>query len=124
MTLKRVLVPPEPQTSRHSNAARLLNLRASPPTSYNIGAATPNASPDTLSLREDLELRNMADTAAEPLIRDTHDYEQHSEDGADVEEDIETLESALVSPGLFIWTLTLCAGISGLLFGYEYVSPP
>ena len=28
-------------------------------------------------------------------------------------------ESALVSPGLFIWGLTLCAGISGLLFGYE-----
>jgi len=28
-------------------------------------------------------------------------------------------ESALVSPGLFIWALTICAGVSGLLFGYE-----
>lgn len=29
----------------------------------------------------------------------------------------------LASPGRFIWTLTLCAGVSGLLFGYEYVAP-
>ena len=47
--------------------------------------------------------------------------------GMDVDEDtdVDTRvdtgvdESALVSPGLFIWGLTLCAGISGLLFGYE-----
>jgi hypothetical protein len=28
-------------------------------------------------------------------------------------------ELALQSPGLFIWILTLSAGVSGLLFGYE-----
>ncbi len=29
-------------------------------------------------------------------------------------------ESDLITPNLFIWTLTLTAGISGLLFGYEW----
>jgi len=28
-------------------------------------------------------------------------------------------ENALGTPGLFIWTLTFSAGVSGLLFGYE-----
>jgi SP family myo-inositol transporter-like MFS transporter 13 len=62
----------------------------------------------------------MADTAAEPLIsndrrapNDARDHHEHEE----VEEEID--ESALVSPGLFIWGLTICAGVSGLLFGYE-----
>jgi SP family myo-inositol transporter-like MFS transporter 13 len=63
----------------------------------------------------------MADAAAEPLISDTRDYpidaQYYEHDGnVDVEE-----ESALLSPGLFIWGLTICAGVSGLLFGYEYV---
>ncbi|KAJ4330762.1 hypothetical protein N0V95_010001 [Ascochyta clinopodiicola] len=67
----------------------------------------------------------MADTAAEPLITphdgddrgDDLDYERdarYSQDG-----DAHVDESALVSPGLFIWILTLCAGVSGLLFGYD-----
>ena len=30
-------------------------------------------------------------------------------------------ERALAAPGVFVWCLTLCAGISGLLFGFEYV---
>lgn len=30
-------------------------------------------------------------------------------------------ESELTSPSAFIWALTFTAGISGLLFGYEYV---
>lgn len=29
-------------------------------------------------------------------------------------------ESILGSPGWFIWALTFSAGVSGLLFGYEY----
>lgn len=30
-------------------------------------------------------------------------------------------ESKMLRPGVFVWCLTLCAGVSGLLFGYEYV---
>jgi SP family myo-inositol transporter-like MFS transporter 13 len=72
----------------------------------------------------------MTDTAAEPLItgnetgNDSRDYQQrgrYSEEGDDGVGDVD--ESALVRPGVFLWSLTLCAGISGLLFGYEYVFP-
>jgi SP family myo-inositol transporter-like MFS transporter 13 len=64
----------------------------------------------------------MTDAAAEPLIastrEDPHDARYDENDAEDVEVD----ESALVSPGPFIWGLTICAGVSGLLFGYEYAS--
>lgn len=63
----------------------------------------------------------MTDAAAQPLIPSTREYpndERHSDDDA---EGVEMDESALVSPGWFLWTLTVCAGVSGLLFGYEYV---
>lgn len=63
----------------------------------------------------------MTDTAAEPLIPNHGDL---SDDAREQHEDAvveEIDESALVSPGLFIWGLTICAGVSGLLFGYEYV---
>jgi hypothetical protein len=33
-------------------------------------------------------------------------------------------EETLRSPGLFVWTLTVAAALSGLLFGYEYVFGP
>jgi SP family myo-inositol transporter-like MFS transporter 13 len=60
----------------------------------------------------------MADTAAEPLIADRPAVPRNDrEDGHDED------ESALVRPGRFIWVLTFCAGVSGLLFGYEYVLP-
>lgn len=61
----------------------------------------------------------MTDTAAEPLISNDRDSSEEHE-ANDEEPGVD--ESALVSPGLFIWTLTFCAGVSGLLFGYEYVS--
>jgi SP family myo-inositol transporter-like MFS transporter 13 len=62
----------------------------------------------------------MSDAAAEPLISNTGEF---PDDGQheDEEEDVEIDESALVSSGRFIWGLTVCAGVSGLLFGYEYV---
>lgn len=62
-------------------------------------------------------------SAAQPLIpgpsvrSDTAEDERHLAHGERKEDD----ESSLVSPGLFVWLLTICAGISGLLFGYEYV---
>lgn len=65
----------------------------------------------------------MNDAAAQPLIPSSRDQphdQRHSED--DETERAEIDESALVSPGWFIWTLTVCAGVSGLLFGYEYVT--
>jgi SP family myo-inositol transporter-like MFS transporter 13 len=57
----------------------------------------------------------MTDAAAEPLIADSRDYPNDEDDVEDVEVD----ESALVAPGSFIWGLTICAGVSGLLFGYD-----
>lgn len=73
---------------------------------------------------EDVELYSMNDAAAEPLIANASDVPSDARDLYDDEGEIreqEVDESALVSPGLFIWCLTICAGVSGLLFGYEYV---
>ncbi|CAN9308601.1 unnamed protein product [Alternaria alternata] len=57
----------------------------------------------------------MSDAAAEPLIsNDRYDEDDNESIGED-----EVDESALLSPGLFIWCLTICAGVSGLLFGYD-----
>ncbi|EUC32191.1 hypothetical protein COCCADRAFT_99357 [Bipolaris zeicola 26-R-13] len=72
----------------------------------------------------------MTDTAAEPLIPSSrHDfppdtrnpYTTDNDDDTEIHDDHddEVDESALVSPGLFIWILTICAGVSGLLFGYD-----
>lgn len=58
----------------------------------------------------------MADTAAEPLIAGRPAVPRNDCGDGYVED-----ESALVRPGRFIWVLTFCAGVSGLLFGYEYV---
>jgi SP family myo-inositol transporter-like MFS transporter 13 len=65
-----------------------------------------------------MELRRMEDTAEEPLMRG---------ESADADEDVAAqdpgndvsvlLEKNLRNPGLFVWLLTLSAGISGLLFG-------
>ena len=63
----------------------------------------------------------MTDAAAQPLIPNTREYPDNARHGDDAE-GVEIDESALVSPGWFIWTLTVCAGVSGLLFGYEYVA--
>lgn len=60
----------------------------------------------------------MADTAAEPLIAGRPAVPRNDCGDGYVED-----ESALVRPGRFIWVLTFCAGVSGLLFGYEYVLP-
>jgi SP family myo-inositol transporter-like MFS transporter 13 len=68
----------------------------------------------------------MTDAATEPLIShspgvpdDARDHYNHEEEEVD---EYEVDESKLVSPGLFIWALTICAGVSGLLFGFEYIS--
>ncbi|KAF2846318.1 MFS general substrate transporter [Plenodomus tracheiphilus IPT5] len=62
--------------------------------------------------------------AAEPLLV-YHDREvpnnareQYESEETDVDVD-ESDESSLISPGAFIWGLTICAGVSGLLFGYD-----
>ncbi|KAF3007700.1 hypothetical protein E8E13_009468 [Curvularia kusanoi] len=47
-------------------------------------------------------------------VADEVDEERHDEI---TEGDVD--ESKLVRPGVFIWCLTLCAGVSGLLFGYD-----
>ncbi|KAF1970466.1 general substrate transporter [Bimuria novae-zelandiae CBS 107.79] len=63
----------------------------------------------------------MADTtAAEPLIAEVprEEYLRYA-DELDGEVDEEVDESKLVKPGRFIWGLTVCAGVSGLLFGYD-----
>lgn len=67
-----------------------------------------------------LELRHMpeeeADDAHEPLIRPISPEPQ---DDGDAERDRQEEERSFEVPGLFIWVLTFCAGVSGLLFGYE-----
>jgi MFS transporter, SP family, solute carrier family 2 (myo-inositol transporter), member 13 len=65
--------------------------------------------------------RDPADAAAQPLIANEGVYAEHDivREGAEGEY-VEIEESELGSPGAFIWVLTVCAGISGLLFGYEY----
>ena len=40
--------------------------------------------------------------------------------GSNYEQTSNLQESKLTAPSSFIWALTLAAGISGLLFGYEY----
>ncbi|KAI2485826.1 ProP Permease major facilitator superfamily [Pyrenophora tritici-repentis] len=64
----------------------------------------------------------MNDAAAEPLIANISDVpsdarDHYDDEGGILEQEVD--ESALVSPGLFIWCLTICAGVSGLLFGYD-----
>ena len=50
------------------------------------------------------------------------DGEEDTEGEVDMEgEGGEVDESKMLRPGVFVWCLTLCAGVSGLLFGYEYV---
>ena len=75
---------------------------------------------------EQIGLRVMTDNVAEPLIADRpatpRDEYGHTDDHASAVE-AEDDECALVRPGRTIWVLTLCAGISGLLFGYEYFFP-
>ena len=53
------------------------------------------------------------DGAHAPLIEDSeHGFSDHAQD------DI-SRESDATSPSTFIWALTITAGISGLLFGYD-----
>ncbi|KAH7401555.1 general substrate transporter [Pyrenochaeta sp. MPI-SDFR-AT-0127] len=64
----------------------------------------------------------MTDAAAEPLISNDCNFrhDAHDSDHGEVEEEVD--ESVLGSPGLFIYGLTVCAGVSGLLFGYDLIT--
>ncbi|RDL39103.1 MFS general substrate transporter [Venustampulla echinocandica] len=59
----------------------------------------------------------MADTAEEPLMG--HSPEDAPDDDVDLSDVSLLLEKNLRHPGIFVWLLTFCAGISGLLFGYD-----
>ncbi|RKU47339.1 hypothetical protein DL546_004508 [Coniochaeta pulveracea] len=56
------------------------------------------------------------DSQQEPLINSSGDYVPDLDAGSEVDHNGKA--SLKQSPGLFIWLLTLSAGISGLLFGY------
>jgi SP family myo-inositol transporter-like MFS transporter 13 len=56
----------------------------------------------------------MADSAEEPLMRHDEAETSHEVDLSDVSL---LLEKNLKHPGIFVWLLTLSAGMSGLLFG-------
>ena len=58
----------------------------------------------------------MSDSADAPLIQ-RHD-DQGASDGAETRKLVEG------RPGVFVWMLTLSAGISGLLFGCESPRSP
>ena len=57
------------------------------------------------------------ETATAPLIGDNEEQEVNDD------ESTEPSEQELTSPSSFTWALTFAAAISGLLFGYESVSP-
>lgn len=60
------------------------------------------------------------DGAHEPLIRPVSPRPEEAEDEAyNAERDRQDEERSFNVPGIFIWVLTFCAGVSGLLFGYE-----
>jgi len=59
-------------------------------------------------------------TVDAPLMRQ-EPTEAH--DGTRTTENSDLREQDLTTPSLFIWALTFSAGISGLLFGYEYFHP-
>lgn len=61
------------------------------------------------------------DGAHEPLIRPVSPRPVDAEEDAynTAERDRQDEERGFDVPGIFIWVLTLCAGVSGLLFGYE-----
>lgn len=62
----------------------------------------------------------MAD-AEEPLMRHEPDDEGGNE--VDLSDVSLRLEKNLRHPGIFVWLLTISAGISGLLFGCAYLLP-
>lgn len=65
----------------------------------------------------------MADTADQPLMgHQPDDDDRHSDEG-DAPDVSRLLEKNLGQPGLFVWLLTLSAGISGLLFGCKCSFP-
>lgn len=59
----------------------------------------------------------MADQAEEPLIGRADEEPPGSSTDSRPDLDVRLLEQSLERPGLFVWLLTLSAGISGLLFG-------
>lgn len=60
-----------------------------------------------------------AGSAAKPLIASS---QEHGSDGGTRRyDDDDDGEGVKVGLGLFMWILTFSAGVSGLLFGYEYV---
>lgn len=69
-----------------------------------------------------IELQPMSeDGAHEPLIRTVSPRpEEPAEDAYNTAERArQDEERSFQVPGIFIWILTFCAGVSGLLFGYE-----
>lgn len=66
-----------------------------------------------------MELHRMDDAAEEPLMRgESADADLAAQD---LDDDVSLLlEKHLHHPGLFVWLLTVSAGISGLLFGCMY----
>lgn len=60
-----------------------------------------------------------ADGAHEPLIRPISPRPEDDDDLDTQQRDRQEEERGFEVPGVFIWILTFCAGVSGLLFGYE-----
>ena len=99
-------------------------------TTANGDDSSPTSEARAHSINIDIELDEMSagregDGAAEPLIRRESEDSRSGLDtnGAARSRDhrLEEDEEDGVSFGWFIWILTFSAGVSGLLFGYEYV---
>ena len=74
-------------------------------------------------MREEEDDRDGDEAPSAPLIIDhgnaSHGNRPRPSEGAPPLEDAGVDESELKAPNGFLWALTFCAGISGLLFGYE-----
>jgi len=64
------------------------------------------------------------DTAEEPLMGHQQHHGDEATDDVDLHDVDGLLEKNLKRPGPYVWLLTFTAGISGLLFGCEYLPSP
>lgn len=92
----------------------------SPPTRFANEYA--NLKVAALAPSVNIAMHSMPSAASDPLIADEDEVPRDDESEAD-ESGLATSEvvdeSIIVAPSPFIWGLTFCAGVSGLLFGYD-----
>lgn len=67
------------------------------------------------------EMVDQDDASNAPLIQGQDPIDFPQDESSDYDVVTRPREKELTAPSAFIWALTVTAGISGLLFGYEFV---